>query len=96
MREKESGEAGDSSSFHPSWLGPGPGPCPAHRGSSPASWKEKEPVFLNARGIQEQAEENRAVTSPVTGEGNQYPLVPYHRSLGSGCAWGSHHAPVTL
>ena len=47
-------------------------------------------------GFPEKADDSRAVTTAGAGEGKGTQAAPYHRPLGSGRAWGSHHAPVTL
>lgn len=94
-RDEQGGISSGSFLFHlQSCLGqlrPSPGLC----GQQPGP-RRKELVIVKAWGSQRQADDSRAVTVAGTGEGKGMQTAPYHRPLGSGRAWGSHHAPVTL
>jgi len=94
-RDEQGGISSGGFLFHlQSCLGqlrPSPGLC----GQQPGP-RRKELVIVKAWGSQRQADDSRAVTVAGTGEGKGMQTAPYHRPLGSGRAWGSHHAPVTL
>lgn len=93
MNKEESVLEGSSSICSPASASSAP--AQVYAGSSQAP-RRKGLVILKAWGTQRQADDSRVVTVAGAGEGKGMQTAPYHRPLGSGRAWGSHHAPVTL
>lgn len=93
MNKEESVLEGSSSMCSPASASSDP--AQGYVGSSQDPGR-KDLVIVKAWGSQRQADDSRAVTVAGTGEGKGMQTAPYHRPLGSGRAWGSHHAPVTL